>query len=130
MYFDPPIDIQLQMCHFMTNITAVTITSHHGPKSPEFNLRMAQSSFSLNTSDKNTKIIHFGGTPHGSWMLWKTEFQINSYHTMSNDTNFADNIDRIVSFEYQEAFHGTISETQYASGNIVCHHLLKMLSPF
>ena len=107
----------LQICNFTTNTTAVKISRDKGPKSPEINFRIAQSSFSLNTSDQDMKIIYFNGEPQGSWMLWKTTFQINSYHTISSNKNFTKNLDKIVSYDPQETFHGTISETQYASGN-------------
>ena len=107
----------LQMCNFITNITAVTVHKDYSPKSREINLRISQSSFSLNTSDQQTKIIYFHGTPQGSWMLWKTEFQINSYHTMSSNKNFTKNLDKIVSHDIGHTFNVTISETQYASGN-------------
>ena len=105
------------MCNFMTNTTAVTISRYYTPKSPEINLRMAQSSFSLNTSDQDMKIIYFSGSPQGSWKLWKTKFQLNSYHTMSSDKNFTKNLDKIISYDPEQTFHVTISETQYASGN-------------
>ena len=105
------------MCNFTTNTTSVTIGRNYAPKSPEINFRIAQSSFSLNTSDQQTKVIHFGGKPQGSWMLLQTKFQINSYHTMSSNINFTKNLDKIVSYDPEETFHGTISETQYASGN-------------
>ena len=105
------------MCNFTSNTTAVSIARDEEPKSPEINFRMAQSSFSLNTSDQDMKIIDFSGSPQGSWMLWKTKFQINSYHTMSSDKNFTKNLDKIVSYDPCQTFHGTISETQYASGN-------------
>ena len=105
------------MCIFITNITAVTVPSGHTPKSPEINFRIAQSSFSLNTSDQKTKVIYFQGIPRGLWMLWKTKFQINSFHTISSNKNFTKNLDKIVSYDLYQTFHGTISETQYASGN-------------
>ena len=105
------------MCTFTTNITAVTVSSEYTPKSPEINFRIAQSSFSLNTSDQQTKVVSFEGRPHGSWMLWKTKFQINFYHTMSSDKNFIKNLDKIVLYEPGETFHGTISETQTGNGN-------------
>ena len=105
------------MCNFTTNTTAVTIARTEAPKSPKINLRMAQSSFSLNTSDQHMKIIYFSGSPQGSWKLWKTKFQINSYHTVSSDINFTKNLDKIVAYDYGETFYGTISESQYASGN-------------
>ena len=79
---------------------------------------MSRSSFTLKSIDQSAKIIHFQGKAEVSWMLWETEFQINSYHTMSSDKHFTQNINRIVSYEPRETFHGTISETQYASGNI------------
>ena len=82
----------------------------------DINLRMAQSTFSLNTSDQSIKLIHFQIHPRVFWKLWKTEFQINSYHTISSDNNFTKNLDKIVSFESGETYHGTISETQFASG--------------
>ena len=104
------------MCNFTTNTTAVTISRHEASKSPEINFRIAQSSFSLNTSDQDVKIIYFSGPPQGSWMLWKTKFQLNSYHAMSSDKNFTKNLDKIVSYDPQQTFHGRISETQYASG--------------
>ena len=107
----------LQNCNFVTNTTTVTVDIVDTPKSPEINLRIAQSSFSLNTSDQQTKVIYFQGRRQGSWMLWKTKFQINSYHTMSSDKNFIKHLDKIVSYDRREKFHGTISETQYASGN-------------
>ena len=50
-------------------------------------------------------------------MLWKTQFQINSYHTISNNKNFTKNLDRIIDIDSQKTFPGIISETQYASGN-------------
>ena len=105
------------MCNFTTNTTAVTVARDYTPTSPEINFRIAQSSFSLNTSDQQTKVVHFDGRPQGLWMLWKTKFQINSYHMMSSDKNFTKNLDKIVSYDSRETFHGTISETQYASGN-------------
>ena len=36
---------------------------------------------------------------------------------MSSDKNFTKNLDKIVSYDPRETFPGTISETQYASGN-------------
>ena len=105
------------MCNFITNTTAVTMSRGSIPKSPEINFRIAHSSFSLNTSDQHMKVIYYKGPPLISWMLWKTKFQINSYHTMSSNKNFTKNLDKIVSYDYGETFHGTISETQYASGN-------------
>ena len=98
------------MCNFTTNTTAVTIARIQSPTSPE-------SSFSLNTSHQHMKVIHFSGRPQGSWMLWKTKFQIDSYHTMSSNKNFTKNLDKIVSYQTGHTFHVTISETQYASGN-------------
>ena len=111
-------DILLQMCSFITNITAVTVSIHYTPQSPKMNFRIAQSSFSIYTSDQQTKVIHFSGPTQGSWMLWKTTFQINSYHIMSSDKNFTKNLDKIMSYDTGEIFHGNISEIQYASGNI------------
>ena len=104
------------MCNFTTNTTAVTIVTNHTPKSRKINLRIAQSIFSLRTSDQDIKVIFFRDTPQGSWRLWQTEFHINSFHTKSSDKNFTKNLDKIVSYDYFETFHGTISETQYASG--------------
>ena len=80
---------------------------------------MSHSSFLLNTSDHSIKIIHFQNKVQASWMLWKTDFQINSYHIGSSNNNFSNNINRIVSFEPKEKFHGTISEIQYASGKTI-----------
>ena len=105
------------MCNFTTNTTAVAIDSGRPLKSPKINFKIAQSSFSLNTSDQDTKIIYFKARPQVSWMLWKTKFQINSFRTMSNNKNFTKNLDKIVSYDIGETFQGTISETQYASGN-------------
>ena len=104
------------MCNFTTNTKAVTIVGLE-PKYPEINFRIALSSFSVNTSDQQTKVISFRGEPQGLWMLWKTKFQLNSYHTMSSDKNFKKNLDKIVSYDSSKTFHVTISETQYASGN-------------
>ena len=114
LYIRQTLDILLQICNFTTNTGAVTLD---GLYTPEINFRIAQSSFSLNTSDQQTKVIYFNGRPQGSWMLWKTEFQINSYHTISSNKNFTQNLDKIVSYDPMERFHGTIPETQYASGN-------------
>ena len=105
------------MCNFTTNTTAVTIVRNEAPKPLEINFGIAQSSFSLNTSDQQTRVIYFRGPPQGSWMLWKTKFQLNSYHAMSSDKNFIKNLDRIVSHDMGETLHVQISETQYASGN-------------
>ena len=105
------------MCNFTTNTTAVTMSRNYEYKSPEINFRIAQSSFSLNTSDQQTKVFFFRGPPQGSWMLWKTKFQLNSYHAMSSNKNFTKNLDKIVSHEYGRTFNVQISETQYASGN-------------
>ena len=105
------------MCNFTTNITAVTVSRGSTPKSPEINLRISHNTFSLNTSDQHTKVICFHGSPQVSWMLWKTKFQINSYQTMSSNKNFIKNLDKIVSYDPGQTFYGTISETQYASGN-------------
>ena len=97
---------------------AVTIVLPDEPKSPEINLQMSQCNFSLKTSDKHTKIIYFHHTLHVSWKLWKTKFQINSYHVMSNNRNFTKNLDKIIRLDdTQVTFPGTISETQFASGN-------------
>ena len=111
------------MCNFTTNTTAVTITRTYAVKSPAINFRIAQSSFSLITSHQQTKVIYFQGRPQISWMLWKTKFQLNSYHAMSSDKNFTKNLDKIVSCDPGYTFRGTISETQYASGNsfIACN---------
>ena len=117
LYADQTKDILLQMCNFTTNTTAVTISRNQGPKSPAINFRIAQSSFSLNTSDQQTKIINFLGPPKGSWKLWKTKFQLNSYHAISSDKNFTKNLDKIVSHDYGYTLNVQISETQYASGN-------------
>ena len=35
---------------------------------------------------------------------------------MSSDKNFTKNLDKIVSYDPGERFHGTITETKYASG--------------
>ena len=108
----------------MTNMTAVAVD---GPKSPEINLRISQSSFSLNTSDKHTKVIYFHNTLQDSLMLWKTEFQINSYHMMSNDTNFTKYLNKVIQFDPQRMFPGTISETQYASGTVRVFPILSLI---
>ena len=105
------------MCNFITNTTAVTVSRSEAAKSPEINFRIAQSSFLLNTSDRDMKVIYFKDSPRGSWKLWKTKFQINSYHAMSSDKNFTKDLDKIVSYDPGERFHVTISETQYASGS-------------
>ena len=110
-------DLLLQTCSFITNSTAVTIQIEYSLTSPDINFRISQSSFSLNTSDQETKVIHFEGRPQLSWRLWKTKFQMNSYHTISSNKNFTKNLDKIVSYSPRETFQGTISETQYASGN-------------
>ena len=104
-------------CHFITNITALRFYSSEEAKPNDINLRMAQSYFTLKTSDKNTKIIYFEKELQVPWKLWKTEFQINTYHTMSSDKNFAKNINKIIMVDQQQMFQGTISETEYASGN-------------
>ena len=101
----------------MTNITAVTVEGKHGPEPPEFNLRMSQTNFSLKTSDKRMRAIDFHSR-RGSWKLWKTEFQINSYHAMSSEKSFTKNIDKIMAYDQVETFQVTISETKYASGNM------------
>ena len=101
----------------MTNITAVAVAAAGEPKAPEINLRMSQCSFSLKTSDKQTKIIYFYNTLQVSWIMWKTEFQINSYHTKSSDKNFTKNLDKIIQIDPEGTFPGIILETQYASGN-------------
>ena len=107
-----------ERCHFSTNITAVLFYGNEGPKPTEMNLRISQSSFSLKSRDKNAKIFYLQNTLQVSWMLWKTEFQLNSYHTKSSDKNFTKNLDRIITIDNQQTFPGTISETQYASGNV------------
>ena len=80
-------------------------------------MRMSESYFSLKSIDERTKIIHLQGREEISWVLWETEFQVNSYHTISSYENFTNNINEIVSYEPLHTFYGTISETQYASGN-------------
>ena len=112
-------DILLQNCSFRTNMTAVTVVNIIGSrlKFSEFNLRVAHSSFSLYSSDPQTKVIRFKGEPQLTWMLWKAKFQINSYNTISGDKNFTKNLHKIVSYDPGETLFGTISETQYASGN-------------
>ena len=89
----------------------------HEPDFHDVHLRMSQSSFTLTTSDQSTKIIHFQIHLPVSWMLWKTEFQINSYHTTSSDENFTKQLNRIMSYDAAHSYHGTVAETQYASGN-------------
>ena len=114
---DRKTDILFEMCHFITNITAIGF--YHiieGSKPPEINLRMSQSSFSLKNSNKDADIIYFLNELQVSWKLWKTEFQLNYYHTMSNNTKFKKNLDRIITIDPQGPFPGTVSETQYASG--------------
>ena len=105
------------MCNFVTNTTAVTLARGSTPKSPEINFRMGKSSFSVTTSDKQTKVIYFKGRAKIIWKLWKTKFQINSYHTISSNKNFTKYLDKIVSYDATQTFYGTVSETQYASGN-------------
>ena len=105
-------DILFQRCHFVTNMTV------DGLKSAEINLRMSQSSFAVNTSDKDIKIIYFLDTLQVSWMLWKTEFQLNSHYVKSSDDNFTNYLDKIITINSRKTFLGTIWETQYASGNI------------
>ena len=80
-------------------------------------MRMSESYFSLKSIDERTKTIHLQGTEEISWMLWETEFKVNSYHTISSYENFTTNINEIVSYEHLPTFYGTISETKYASGN-------------
>ena len=53
----------LQICNFITNTTAVALARDFTAKSPEINFRIAESSFSLNTSDQQTKVIYFIGKP-------------------------------------------------------------------
>ena len=113
---DENTDILFEMCRFITNIRPVHFYDNAGRKSSEFNLRMSQSSFTL-TSDKNIKIIFFQNTMQVSWKLWKTTFVLNSYGTMSSNKNFTKNLDRIITISPQGPFPGTVSETQYASGN-------------
>ena len=115
-------NVSIQSCRFVSVDTAVPIMISYESSLNEITLRMADGYFSLNTSDKNIKIIHFQGKEQVSWMLWKTEFQINSYHTISSYKNFTNDTDRIVSFEPGETYHGTISETQYASGTKTSTH--------
>ena len=119
LYLAQTKDTSIQSCRFVTCFTVVTIVTFYEHKFNEINLRMSKSYFSLKTIDQHTKIIHLQGKAQISWMLWKTEFQINCYQTISSDKYFAQNISRIVSYEPRETFHGTISETQYASGDVV-----------
>ena len=105
------------MCRFLTNIRVVRLIGNEGPKPTEVSLRMSQSSFSVKAKDKNWKIIYFQYQPNVSWKLWKAAFQVNSYRTMSNDRNFKENLYKVASYDKEETYHGTISETQYASGN-------------
>ena len=107
----------LQTCHIITNITPVTISNIYGSQSIEINLRMSESYFSLNSTGQDTPVINIKGKAYISWLLWKTEFQINSYHIISSDKNFEKNIDKIVDFDFGQTFYGTILENQYASGN-------------
>ena len=108
--------MSLQSCHFDTQFTAVSIVAS---SSIEINLRMSQSCFLIKTSNPETKIIYFQSFAQVSWRLWKTEFQLNSYHTVSNDKNFIKNQNKIVSYDPGEIYSGTTSETQYASGKNV-----------
>ena len=117
LMLDGNTDILFEMCYLTTNITAVYFHGNAGPKPTEVNLRMSQSNFTLKTTDKNTKIIYFENELQLSWMIWKTEFQINSYHTISSDKNFTNNIDKIITIYPQGPFTGTITVTRYASGN-------------
>ena len=112
LYLSQPKNISLQSCRFDTQFTAVTIVTSYEPNFPHMHLRMSQSSFTLHTSDQSIKIIDLQNDLSVSWMLWKTEFQINSYLTMSSDKNFTKQINRIVTDDNP----GTIAETQYASG--------------
>ena len=112
LYLSQTKDISLQSCRFDTQFTAVTIVTSYEHDFHDIHLRMSQSSFTLHTSDQSVKVIDFQNDLSVSWKLWKTEFQINSYHTMSSDKNFTKQINRIVSYDNP----GTIAETQYASG--------------
>ena len=83
------------------------------------NLRLSSSYFELNSTKKYINIIYFP-TPtlpqYVNWMLWNTWFQSPFYSIVSNDTDFVENISKIIG--EQNEFSGAIVETQYASGNI------------
>ena len=111
-------DISLQSCRFDTQFTAMLIETTFFPDFHDINLRMTQSSFTLNTSDESIKIIHFQIQPRVSWMLRETEFQTNFYHAVSSDKNFTKELNGIVSYAPLHTYDGIISETPYASGNI------------
>ena len=106
----------------MTDTLAVNIIGNreHEP----INFRISHSSFLTDTSDKDIKVINIGGEPQVSWMLWKTDFQINSYHMKSSDKNFPHNLNKIVSYGPRKTLPGTISENQYASGKALNRFLL------
>ena len=112
-------NVSFQSCHFDTQSTVVDIVTSYELNIHNFNLRMFQSTFILNTSDQNIKIIHCQIKKDVSWMLWKTKFQINPNQTIYSNRNFIKYLDKIVSYDPGQTFHGTISETQYASGNIL-----------
>ena len=118
---DEKTDILFEMCYFITNTTAVNFIGSEDSKPTSINLRMSQSYFTLKTSDKTIRIIYFKDQLKVFWMLWKTTFKINSYHTMSSNKNFTNNINRIVVYSRGKTYHGTISETQYASGKCLEH---------
>ena len=111
--------ILFQSCNFITNITAILfcIFSSHSDFY-ESTFRMSDSYFSLSTTRIYGPIISIENNPplNVTLMLWKTWFQINAFKIESNDTDFEENIDTIVSYTKGTTFPGTVSETPYASG--------------
>ena len=115
---DSTADVLFQYCHLIAHKFAITVENTE-QKSPHISLRMAENIF--NTSQVDTKLIYIDNSHPLSvnWMLWKSWFQIDSFHIESNNTDFNNSTDRIVSLWQPGAFPGTISEIVYASGKFM-----------
>ena len=124
LQIDEKTDILFQICHFITNNTVARFYGTEVSQLAQTNIRMSQSSFSLKTRAKNKKAIAFEYQLQVSWMLWETKFKINSYSTISSNKNFTKYLDKIIVIDRQRMFPGTISETQYASGNKNLKHIV------
>ena len=121
LYVSSMNDVLLQSCTFITDIFTMQIiapTEHH--HSSKISLRMSENYFVLNTTKIATKIIFIQNNVPLSlnWMLWKSWFEIDSFHIESNDSNFVQNIDRFVTLDQPAPFPGFTSENAYASGKI------------
>ena len=107
------IELLLQCCHFVTDITAVKFREFWNMYT-QYTLKITNCYFTFNSSNLAAKIIGTKGKITLDWLLWGTTFQTNNYHMLSSHKNFMNFIGFIADEHISLV---SISETPYASGN-------------